>query len=92
MNVEENLEEDKKLNEIWWRKLKNMKKIQKEKILDFINLKKVLLCDDCLSKELEIYPRQAINSGVRKLEKEKKIKREKILCDKCYKKKIIAYK
>lgn len=92
MNVEENLKEGEKINETWGRKLKNMKKIQKEKILDFINLKKFLLCDDCLSKELEIYPRQAINSGVRKLEKEKKIKREEILCDRCYKKKLISYK
>lgn len=72
--------------------IKNEKLTNKKTVERFIESKKNLFCDDCLSDELSIYPRQNINILVRKLVKEKGYRREKIECDKCSKMKLVTYK
>lgn len=64
----------------------------KEKIKRFIEAKNKLYCDDCLSEELSVFPRQNVNSIVRRLVKEDGYYREKIKCDKCMKSKLVTYK
>jgi len=44
-------------------------------------------CDDCLSAELDIYPRQQVNQICRKLESQGKLIRQEGLCEKCQKEK-----
>lgn len=46
-------------------------------------------CDDCLSHELKIKPRQQVNQICRKLANENKIKRTKATCDGCLKEKLV---
>lgn len=60
----------------------------KEKIVDFITKSSKILCDDCLSEELQIYPRQQVNQIANKLGKEEGFIREKRKCDKCLKNKL----
>ena len=60
----------------------------REKIVDFITKSSKILCDDCLSEELQIYPRQQINQIANKLGKEEEFIREKRKCDKCLKNKL----
>ena len=48
----------------------------REKIVDFITKSSKILCDDCLSEELQIYPRQQINQIANKLGKEEGFIRE----------------
>lgn len=62
--------------------------MNKEKIVDYVSKKVKILCDDCLSRELEIYPRQQINQIANKLVKERNFVREKRICDKCLKNKL----
>ena len=64
----------------------------KDKIKNFIDRGEPFYCDDCLSEELNIYPRQTINSNVRKLANEAGYKREIQKCEKCMKDKKILYK
>lgn len=60
----------------------------KEKIIDYISNSNKILCDDCLSEELQIYPRQSVNQIANKLKKEERFIREKRNCDKCLKNKL----
>lgn len=46
-------------------------------------------CDDCLSNELKIKPRQQVNQICRKLANENKINRTKATCDSCVKEKLV---
>jgi len=55
-------------------------------VLDEIKPKKH--CDDCLSKELDIKPRQQVNQICNRYAKAGKIIRTKDICDKCGKEKI----
>ena len=50
------------------------------------------LCDDCLSEELKIAPRQAINKIVNSLKDNKNFIREKTKCDICKGTKLILMK
>jgi hypothetical protein len=45
-------------------------------------------CDDCISTELGIRPRQQVNQICRRLEKDGKIKRLRLKCENCHKIKI----
>ena len=65
---------------------------QKEIIKDYVDKNNPVYCDDCLSEKLNIYPRQTINSNVRKLANEVGYKREIQKCEKCMKNKKILYK
>ena len=64
----------------------------KDKIKKFIDRGETFYCDDCLSEELGIYPRQTINSNVRKLANEIGYRRGIQKCEKCMKNKKILYK
>ena len=62
----------------------------KEAIINFlINKKKKRYCDDCLSKILEIYPRQQVNQISRNLAGKGHVNRERGLCFNCSKYKIV---
>jgi len=56
------------------------------KVLDDIQPQK--MCDDCLSDDLQIRPRQQVNQICRQLKDQDKIIREKDVCDSCRKQKI----
>lgn len=89
INIYENDEEIvQKINET----IKNEKLTNKKIVERFIESKRNFFCDDCLSEELSIYPRQNINTLVRKLVKEQGYHREKMECDRCKKVKLITYK
>ncbi len=47
------------------------------------------MCDDCLSKEMHVKPRQAINSVCRTLASRNELKRKRISCPVCAKTKIV---
>ena len=64
----------------------------KDKIIDFVLKSNKILCDDCLSEELKIYPRQQVNQIANSLKKEINFIREKKICDKCLKNKLAIYK
>ncbi|WP_278539549.1 DUF262 domain-containing protein [Fusobacterium varium] len=64
----------------------------KEKVIDFILNSERNLCDDCLSEELKIAPRQAINKIVNSLKDNKNFIREKTKCDICNGTKLILMK
>ncbi len=57
---------------------------QKDEILELLDdIKPKALCDDCLSAELSIHPRQAVNLVCRGLNASKAITRIKTECDRC---------
>ncbi|MHA1410899.1 MAG: hypothetical protein ACTSQY_11425 [Candidatus Odinarchaeia archaeon] len=53
------------------------------KILSFLKHSSSGCCDDCLSQNLGIYPRQQVNSICRRLQGQGKIKRHKNVCSQC---------
>lgn len=58
-------------------------------IQHFIARKDDLYCDDCLSKELNIKPRQQVNRICNKLKKQGLLKRERKQCCYCSKDKLV---
>lgn len=60
-----------------------------QKILNFLKKDGNVWCDDCLSKELSIYPRQQINQIVRKLSDKGEIIRSNAQCTGCIKYKTV---
>jgi uncharacterized repeat protein (TIGR03833 family) len=60
-----------------------------DKITQYLLDRNEPYCDDCLSKLLEIYPRQTINQICRKLENQKKIERGAGVRSACSKNKIV---
>lgn len=61
----------------------------KEIIYKFLKDRKIQLCDDCLSEELDINPRQQVNQLCRKLHSEGLIDRASGQCDFCRKDKLV---
>lgn len=59
-----------------------------EKILEFLGKDRKSVCDDCLSSNLKIYPRQTVNMICRGLEDKEYLSRERKLCSICRKHKI----
>lgn len=51
-----------------------------EKVLDYLEKSGKRLCDDCLSTQLEIRPRQQVNQICNRLAQQGNITREKALC------------
>ena len=65
----------------------------KELILDFLaEVAPGKICDDCLSVELDIYPRQQINQICRRLVDDEIISRYQAVCSSCHKSKIVNSK
>jgi hypothetical protein len=62
---------------------------QKEQIIDYLVNNEKNLCDDCLSKILQIQPRQTINALCNKAKKEGILSRYNGICSFCHKNKII---
>lgn len=63
-----------------------------EKVQRFIRTTPTFYCDDCLSEELNIKPRQQINQICRKLMKDGFLKREVKSCVDCSKDKLVNIK
>jgi hypothetical protein len=61
----------------------------KDKVLDFLSNHTQPFCDDCISNEMGIKPRQQINSICRTLFNENKIFRLKSCCVQCNKEKVV---
>jgi hypothetical protein len=56
----------------------------KDEILELLDdIKPKALCDDCLSTELNIHPRQSVNIACRSLNASKTVTRIKTECDRC---------
>lgn len=60
-----------------------------EAVNEFIHENRKLYCDDCLSDELDIKPRQQINQICRNLMKDGVLNREKRQCAGCSKEKLV---
>lgn len=63
-----------------------------ELVQKFISTSSISYCDDCLSEELNIKPRQQINAICRSLAREQFLKREKKPCVGCSKDKLVSIK
>lgn len=63
-----------------------------EKVQRFIDTSTTFYCDDCLSEELNIKPRQQINQICRNLMKDGFLKREVKPCVGCLKDKLVNIK
>jgi hypothetical protein len=61
----------------------------KERILDVLESVPNGICDDCLSEQTQVRPRQQVNSICRSLSNSGKAKREKALCPSCNKIKVL---
>jgi len=61
----------------------------KERILEVLEKVSNGICDDCLSRESQVFPRQQVNSICRELSNAGKIERRKALCSICYKSKLL---
>lgn len=72
--------------------LNNLKGDNREKIIEFILKNDKNLCDDCLSDELEIYPRQTVNQIANVLKDDERFNREKTICDRCNGNKLVLMK
>jgi len=57
----------------------------KERILEVLENTPEGICDDCLSEQSQVYPRQQVNAICRNLCDTGKIKREKVTCPLCHK-------
>ena len=57
----------------------------KERVFECLENMPEGICDDCLSKQSQVYPRQQVNSICRDLSEIGKIKREKAICPLCCK-------
>lgn len=65
----------------------------RELILDFLGeVSPGKICDDCLSEELDIYPRQQVNQICHRLADEKNVNRDQGVCSSCHKSKIVNFK
>ena len=62
-----------------------------EKIQQYLSEEGAAYCDDCLSHNLSIYPRQTINQICRKLEHQSIITRQQGICKSCVKNKLINF-
>ncbi len=61
-----------------------------EYVVDYLIDNKIKnFCDDCLSIELEIFPRQQVNQICNKLKTQQTIERGKAICSSCGKSKIV---
>jgi uncharacterized repeat protein (TIGR03833 family) len=68
---------------------RNESRNNSDKITQYLFDRNEPYCDDCLSKLLEIYPRQTINQICRRLENQKTIERGAGVCSACCKNKIV---
>lgn len=59
-----------------------------DQIYDFVKTKRPGLCDDCISKELDIHPRQQVNQICNRLKPEG-IVRQQDYCRQCQKLKLV---
>ena len=57
----------------------------KERVIECLESMPEGICDDCLSKQSKVYPRQQVNSICRNLSDIGKVKREKVICPLCCK-------
>jgi len=63
-----------------------------QSVQDFITTRKILSCDDCLSDELNIKPRQQVNQICNNLMKKGFLNRVVRQCESCSKYKLINIK
>lgn len=68
----------------------NIKK--KERIINYVLNNEIKLCDDCLSEELGIAPRQTVNQIASSLKTDERFAREKTICDRCNGNKLVLMK
>ena len=61
----------------------------KERILEVLEKVSNGICDDCLSRESQVFPRQQVNSICRELSNAGKIERKKASCSICSKSKLL---
>lgn len=68
------------------------KDTQKDRVINHILNSEIKLCDDCLSEELGITPRQTIYQIASSLKTDERFSREKTICDRCSGNKLILMK
>ena len=68
------------------------KDTQKDRVVNHILNGEIKLCDDCLSEELGITPRQTIYQIVSSLKADERFNREKTICDRCSGNKLVLIK
>jgi hypothetical protein len=56
-----------------------------------VQVKKAALCDDCISAETGVKPRQQVNQICRRMSKAGEIRREKRECQRCHKDKLVNF-
>lgn len=68
------------------------KDTQKDRVINHILNSEIKLCDDCLSEELGITPRQTIYQIASSLKTDERFSREKTICDRCSGNKLVFMK
>lgn len=68
------------------------KDTQKDRVINHILNSEIKLCDDCLSEELGITPRQTIYQIASSLKTDERFSREKTICDRCSGNKLVLMK
>lgn len=68
------------------------KDTQKDRVINRILNSEIKLCDDCLSEELGITPRQTIYQIASSLKTDERFSREKTICDRCSGNKLVLMK
>lgn len=68
------------------------KDTQKDRVVNHILNSEIKLCDDCLSEELGITPRQTIYQIASSLKADERFNREKTICDRCSGNKLVLIK
>lgn len=68
------------------------KDTQKDRVINHILNSEMKLCDDCLSEELGITPRQTIYQIASSLKTDERFSREKTTCDRCSGNKLVLMK
>lgn len=68
------------------------KDTQKDRVINHILNSEIKLCDDCLSEELGITPRQTIYQIASSLKIDERFSREKTICDRCSGNKLVLMK